>query len=174
MTQGKTHDGMKCPIDFDHHGAFHSAHWPEVYAKLRDECPRSWVDRYGGFWLSTKFSDILSISQRTDAISTVKTADPDTGEMRGGVTIPTMQGARSILNELDSPEWDAFRGFVTSRFSPKSAEKMRGRTADLAHALVDGFLERGHADLVEELTNPLPAMVTRRALVPSSRRAGTS
>jgi cytochrome P450 len=164
MTQDQSHEAMKCPIDFDHHGAFHSIHWPEVYAKLRDECPLSWVDRYGGFWLSTKSSDIHTISRRTDAISTMKTVDPETGEMRGGVTIPTMQGARSILNELDSPEWDGFRGFVTSKFSPKTAENMRGRTTEMAHALIDGFIERGYADLVDELTNPLPAMVTLQIL----------
>jgi cytochrome P450 len=151
---------MQCPIDFDHHGPHHSRHWPEVYEELREACPRSWVDKYDGFWLATRYDDILSISQRTDVISAVKTTDPDTGEERGGVTIPTIQGARSIPNELDSPEWDSIRKFLTKRFSPKFADNLRERTEQLANGLIDNVIENGRLDLVEDFTNPLPAMVT--------------
>jgi cytochrome P450 len=151
---------MKCPIAFDHHGAHHSRRWPEVYSSLRETCPRSWVDRYDGFWLATKYSDILSISQRTDVISVVKEVDPDTGAEVGGVTIPTAQGARSIPNELDSPEWDRVRGFMTRKFSPKAADNLRDRTEQLMNMLVDEFIETGRLDFVEHITNPLPGMVT--------------
>jgi cytochrome P450 len=149
-----------CPIDFDHHGAHHSRHWPEVYADLRQTCPRPFVDRYDGFWLATRYSDILSISQRTDVVSVTKSKNPVTGQETGGVTIPTMQGARSIPNELDSPEWDLVRSFLTRRFSPKAADSLRGRTEELANMLIDQVIETGRIDFVEDLTNPLPAMVT--------------
>jgi cytochrome P450 len=118
------------------------------------------VDKYDGFWLATKYSDILSISQRTDVISVVKSQDPVTGEEKGGVTIPTMQGARSIPNELDSPEWDSVRSFLTRRFSPNAADNWRRRTEQLANILIDEVIETGRLDFVEDLTNPLPAMVT--------------
>jgi cytochrome P450 len=160
MTENGVDPSMRCPIDFDHHGTHHSQHWPEVYSDLRESCPRAWIDRYDGFWLATRYDDILGISQRPDVISAVKTTDPVTGEERGGVTIPTIQGARSIPNELDSPEWDGIRKFLTKRFSPRFADRLRERTEQLANVLIDDVIETGHLDLVEDFTNPLPAMVT--------------
>jgi cytochrome P450 len=149
-----------CPVAFDHHGDHHSQHWPEVYQEIREKCPRAWVDSYDGFWLATKYDDIMAISQRTDAISVRKTVDPETGEEKGGVTIPTLQGARSIPNELDSPEWDPVRSFLTKRFSPKSADALKARTEQLANSLIDNVIETGRLDFVDDLTNPLPGMVT--------------
>jgi cytochrome P450 len=134
--------------------------WPEVYRRIREECPRAWVDRYGGFWLATRYQDILAISQRTDAISVVKTVDPETGQEVGGASIPTVQGARSIPNELDSPQWDAVRGFLMKRFSPKAAMGLRPRTQELVSELLDAVAGSGRVDFVEDLTNPLPAMLT--------------
>src|SRR3954454_18499146 len=93
VTTPTSRDQSRCPIDFDHHSDYHAKHWAEVYERLRRECPRPWIDRYDGFWIATKYDDIMSISRRTDVISTEKTIDPETGEERGGVTIPTTQGA---------------------------------------------------------------------------------
>jgi cytochrome P450 len=150
----------RCPVNFDQHGAEHVQNWPDVYRELRADCPRSWVDRYDGFWLATRYKDILAISQRTDAISVVKTVDPDSGKEVGGASIPTVQGARSIPNELDSPEWDAVRSFLTKRFSPKAALNLRARTEQLVNSLLDNVAGAGRIDFVEDLTNPLPAMIT--------------
>lgn len=150
----------RCPVDFDQHGPDHVHTWPEVYRRIREQRPRAWVDRYGGFWLATRYKDILAISQRTDAISVVKTVDPETGQEVGGASIPTVQGARSIPNELDSPEWDAVRGFLMKRFSPKAAESVRPRTQELVSELLDAVDGTGRIDFVEDLTNPLPAMLT--------------
>jgi cytochrome P450 len=160
MSETTSKSAKQCPMAFDHHGEHHSRHWPEVYGELRETCPRPWVDQYDGFWVATKYSDIQNISQRTDVISSVKSADPDTGAETGGVTIPTLQGARSILNELDSPEWDSVRGFMTRRFSPKAANNLKARTEQLTNMLIDGVTETGRLDFVEDLTNPLPAIVT--------------
>jgi cytochrome P450 len=159
VTQPDPHGAVKCPVDFDHHGDFYADHWPEIYAELHQSCPRAWVDRYDGFWLATGYDDLMAIAHRTDVISTEKLVDPDTGIETRGATIPTVQGGRSILVETDSPEWDGLRKFVTSKFSPKAAEDLRDRTMELAHRLIDEFVEDGEVDFVDQLTNPLPAMI---------------
>ena len=36
-----------CPIDFDQHTLDHAKRYPEIYEKMRTECPRAWTEAYG-------------------------------------------------------------------------------------------------------------------------------
>jgi len=67
-------------------------------------------------------------------------------------------------SETDSPEWDKLRTFLNRRFSPKAVEPYRAKANHLAAALVDQFIETGRFDIVNDLTNPLPALVTMALL----------
>ncbi len=153
--------GLKqCPVDFDHHSAEHAQNWPSIYDELRSAHPTAWSPRYGGFWVASRYSDIVSIAQNLDCISSLKIVDPETGEEKGGNTIPIIPNARTEPGEIDSPEWDAVRGFLMRRFSPKAAEQLRERARTIAAALLDRVIETGRMDLVHDLTGPLPAIMT--------------
>ena len=147
-------------VDFDHETPEHAKHWPEQFREIRETHPRAWTNNYGGFWVATKFKDIINIAQRRDAFSTHKDYDRETGAVKGGLTIPTLPGFRSIPNESESPEWDGVRNFLNHRFSPKAVERRREKTRHLCAALIDLVIEKGEFDIVEDLTNPLPALVT--------------
>jgi cytochrome P450 len=154
----------RCPVAFDHHTADHAKHWTEIYARLRHDCPRAWTDNLGGFWIASKYNDIIGIAQRPDLFSTAKTFDPVTGAPQGGVSIPPLPGMRGMPNEVDPPEWKGLRDFLNRRFAPKAVEERRARAQICAAALLDEVIEKGKMDLVGDLTSPLPALVTMDVL----------
>ncbi len=161
MADGEATRGTKsCPIQFDHESVEHARNWPEEFRELREECPRAWTESYGGFWVATRFDDIVAIAQRPDVFSAHKDYDPVTRETKGGLTIPPVPGIRGIPNETDSPEWDGLRGFINRRFAPRAVEERRARAGQFAAALIDEVIETGRMDIVENLTNPLPAILT--------------
>lgn len=156
----KRQGSKSCPVQFDHETSDHARSWPAAFRELRQLCPRAWSEKHGGFWVATRLADIVAVAQRSDAFSTHKELDPETGEGRGGVSLPPVPGVRGIPNEADSPEWDAIRGFINRRFAPRAVEKRRERTKQLTAGLIDQVIEQGHFDIVEDFTNPLPALVT--------------
>lgn len=150
----------RCPIDFDHDSHEHALHWEAEFRDLRERCPRPWTDNHGGFWVATKYADIVRIAQRTESFSTHKDFDPATGEPRGGLAIPAAPMPRAVPNETDSPEWDGIRGFINRRFAPRAVEERRAEARRFAAALIDLVIEKGEFDIVDDLTSPLPALVT--------------
>jgi cytochrome P450 len=149
-----------CPIQFDHESVEHARNWPAEFRELREHCPRAWTESYGGFWVATRFADIVAIAQRPDVFSAHKEFNPETFETKGGLTIPPVPGIRGVPNETDSPEWDGLRGFINRRFAPRAVEERRAKAKQLVAALIDQVIETGRCDIVEDLTNPLPALVT--------------
>jgi cytochrome P450 len=150
----------RCPVDFNQHSPQHAKSWPENYQNLRQTCPRAWTDTHGGYWVATKYMDIIRIGQNPERFFVKKTIDPITGEVKGGVAIPALPGFTSAPNESDPPEWNLLRNFLNHRFGPKAAEDRRERTKQFAAALIDMVIETGKFDIVDDLANPLPALTT--------------
>jgi cytochrome P450 len=148
-----------CPVAFDHDTAAHAANWESNLRALREQCPRAWTESHGGYWVAAKFADVVGIAQRPDAFSNYKSFDPETGRVTGGTLIPAIPGIRSLPNESDPPEWSGYRGFVNRYFAPRAVEQRGARAEQFAAALIDMVIEKGAFDIVEDLTNPLPALV---------------
>ena len=68
-----------CPIAFDQHSVEHARTWVEEFARIRTECPRAWAGSYGGFWIASKFDDIIGIGQQPESFSAHKEFDSVTG-----------------------------------------------------------------------------------------------
>jgi len=140
-------------VDFDHHDPDFPVN--ETYGKLREQCPVAWSDNYGGFWILSRYEDIANVA-RKDA--TFSSARDDEG--RGGIVIPAWTSDTSIPIEMDPPEQMTYRKMLNQLFSPQAVEKMGPMIDDIVTRTVDGFIERGSCDLIEELTGPVPALVT--------------
>lgn len=150
----------KCPIDFNHESPEHAADWVGDFRQIRETCPLSFSKQHGGFWVASRYSDIIEIAQKPAQFTNGKTYDPETGEVTGGISIPTLPAPRGIPDETDSPEWDLFRSFLNRRLAPKAAEARRPFAEKVAAALINRVIETGRMDMVDDLTNPLPAIVT--------------
>ena len=98
-----------------------------------------------------------------DAVQAVL-RDGDTFSSSGYADVIGAVMGHTIL-EMDEPEHHTYRSLVQQAFSRKAMDRWE---AELVRAVVDEhidrFIDRGHADLVRELTFPFPVVVIARLL----------
>jgi cytochrome P450 len=114
-----------------------------IYARLRDEEPVSWVPAVG-LWLVTRYDDVrnVDLSPQTFTAAT----DPSTLNRTMGVNMLGMEGLEQ--------RW--IRAITESPFRPRDVEeRTQGMIPRLATELIDGFAERGEADLFREYADPM-------------------
>jgi cytochrome P450 len=114
-----------------------------AYARLRDEEPVSWVPAVQ-LWLVTRHDDVRAVD-----------LDPDTFT---GATDPSTLNRTMGVNMLGSegPHQRWVRSIVEPPFRPRDVEeRTQGMIPKLAHELIDGFADRGEADLFTEYADPM-------------------
>jgi cytochrome P450 len=77
----------------------------------------------------------------------------------GGVTIPT-NPFRMGMMEMDGTEAQQYRRLVLPWLSARAVEEHRPRLVEIVTWLIDRVAPLGHMDVVSDLANPLPALVT--------------
>jgi cytochrome P450 len=155
-----TGTSKSCPVNFDHESEEHALNWPSEFREMREQCPVAWTEKHGGYWVATRYKDIVAMAQDDATFSSYKTFDPTTGHVHGGITIPATPIPRGMPVESDRPEWDGFRTFINRKFAPKAAEARRENVRRYATALLNRVIEKGEMDLVNEFTGPVPAITT--------------
>ena len=149
------------PVAFDHESPDYAANWAEQYRAIREsDCPIAWSAAHGGYFVPSRYRDIVAIAQDSRTFSSAKHVDAATGAVTGGVLIPTIPFPTAYPIETDRPVWDAYRNFINRRFAPKAAEARRDFARHHASLLLDQVVETGVIDFVADLTGPLPAIVT--------------
>lgn len=146
-------------VQFDHHSPEFAADGERIEADLRERCPVSWSESYGGFWVVTSHNGLTEALRDRDLCSTEKTFTAD-GEPVGGVSIPAPPSPCNIPEEKDPPEWDGFRGVLNPHFSPAAIRRRKARVEALSTEVINKVIERGQLDLVMDLANPVTALVT--------------
>jgi cytochrome P450 len=147
-------------VEFDQHGAYYAEHWQEQLAELRERCPVAYSQAHGGFWVITKYDDIVHIERNPQIFS----CDNDIEGKRSGaqgIRIPR-NPFRFNLNESDPPEHTALRKLEQPFFTVQALESWFAVTRERVDAAIDSIIEAGTADLVEDITIPVPAQVTLR------------
>jgi unspecific monooxygenase len=71
---------------------------------------------------------------------------------------------RFSLLELEPPSHTRLRGLVNRAFVSRQVERLRPRVAALADQLIDGFIDRGHVDLLDAFATPIPVIVIAEVL----------
>lgn len=85
--------------------------------------------------------------------------DAQTFSSAQGVYLPAVSDERFPLLEMDDPIHAAYRKVLGPRFNAVVAKKWEPRIREIINGLVDGFIERGEADLVADFAEPLPLTV---------------
>jgi cytochrome P450 len=98
-----------------------------------------------------------------DAVQTVL-RDGETFSSAGYADVMGAVMGHTIL-EMDEPEHHTYRGLVQQAFSRKAMERWEVEAvAPIVDECIDGFVDRGNAELVRELTLPFPVNVIARML----------
>jgi cytochrome P450 len=145
---------MKPSIDLISPEAFHQGHPWAQYAWLRAHAPvyRHAQDGTAGFWAITKYEDVRTISRQPKLFSSSAK-----GVMVGEPTEEELAPSRQMMLFMDPPQHDRFKALVSRGFTPKRAQLLAGRIAELARQIVDDVVERGECDLVADVAGRLPS-----------------
>lgn len=128
----------------------------EMFRLLRREAPVFWHDEPDGpgFWAITKYADLKEISKNPALFSS---------ERRGALTrdpkpqdLPFVQ---AIMLNMDPPKHRRYRALVNKAFSQRMVTSLHGRIRDMVRDIINGVIEKGECDFVEEVAALLPLQV---------------
>ncbi|MGQ0700612.1 MAG: cytochrome P450 [Panacagrimonas sp.] len=127
-----------------------------MYEALRQQCPVGRSAQHGGFYFVSSYAGVKKVFE-----------DYSTYSSTTGVGIPP-HPYKMFPIDLDPPQQTRFRRILNPAFTVESVAKKRAEVEARVNELIDGFIERGSADLALELVRPLlPAIVLPLLGVPS-------
>ncbi|MFI5255590.1 MAG: cytochrome P450, partial [Candidatus Limnocylindrales bacterium] len=124
-----------------------------AFARLREDCPIAW-DEETGQWLVSRFADVNALLRdRRLGRSYLHVASH---EEWGRPEPPAWQApfwdlARHQLIDKEPPDHTRLRRLVSTAFTPRTVEGLRGRIGDIVDALVDRAAEQGEFDLLADV-----------------------
>jgi cytochrome P450 len=118
-------------------------------AELREKCPVSYVPRYEGYWLVTRYADVRRVVTEWETFSNRSTTIPYF--VAGGLDDGT------IPLETDPPDHTHYRAILNPLFSPGRMKALGDQIRARAIELLDAFAGRGECDFIAEFAHPLPS-----------------
>jgi cytochrome P450 len=137
---------------FDHNAAAFVENPYPAYAEMREHHPALHSDRYGGYWVLTRYADVRRglLDWETFSSSVPGTTSIPTSVRREFPEIPL---------EVDPPEHTRYRAIVTPWFARARVEKLEPEVRRITTELIDQFIDDSQCDLVQQLALPLVARV---------------
>ena len=115
------------------------------YQWLRDEAPAYW-DPANEIWGVSRYRDVMDVERDTARYSSARGSRP------------LIEMSESMINR-DDPRHQQQRRLVAARFTPRSVRSHEDHVRGIVTQLIDAVAAQGHAEVVEDLAAPLPAMV---------------
>ena len=141
---------------------------PVAYlAGLRSQCPVGHSNQHGGFYILTKYADCVAAA-RDPRLSSSPDKGPGPGFPYGDVHNSQLQ--MPMISD-DGARHRDFRMQAQRIFSPKFARDQEGIIRAICDELIDSFIETGAADLADQYSIELPAVLMADLLdLPHHRR----
>ncbi len=135
-------------MSFDHHDPQVVPDPERVFGPIREEHPVLHSDRYGGFWLLTRYDDVCAAAVDYEAF---------TSAVAGTTLIPPTQPRTTPLLpiELDPPEHTRYRALVNPIFAKPRIDTMRPAFEALATRLLERFARNGGGDVMADFAYPM-------------------
>ena len=119
------------------------------FRELRDHCPLAWSDAFDGFWMMTRYDDVVAaLADWENYITSVRNVVPGS----------STTGRRPPLH-LDPPEHTPYRRALERVLRPSHIAGLEPVVRGHAARLMDEFATRGGGDLIELVASPFPALV---------------
>lgn len=134
---------------FDHLSPELAREFHPTLARARGRCPVAHSDAHGGFWVVTRYEDVLRTAQ-----------DWETFSSELGITVPSPPRQMKILPvTIDPPLQREFKRLINAHFTPAKVGPWEEPTRQLVNNLIDGFIEKGECDFMKGFARPLPGLV---------------
>ncbi|MFE0252903.1 cytochrome P450 [Streptomyces sp. NPDC059010] len=130
-----------------------------AYAWLREHAPvhRTRLPSGVEAWLVTRYADAKQ-ALADSRLSKNPAHHDEPAHAKGKTGIPGERKAELMthLLNIDPPDHTRLRRLVSKAFTPRRVAEFAPRVQELTDQLIDGFAQRGSADLIHEFAFPLP------------------
>ena len=117
-------------------------------AEVQAQCPVAWSDASDGFWMFTKYDDIVEASRDWQTFTVTK-----------GIMIPATGASMPVIPaELDPPRHTKLRKLVLPNFTDKALQAWAPGVRQIIADAFAPLLSRGQADIVVDIARPVPVL----------------
>ena len=134
-------------VDFDQNAPVFAADPWSKYEELRAKAPVAYTEAHGGFWVLSRYEDVVRVAQDDTTFSSVPTT-----------VIPDSGVYNLIPLQSDPPDVQRYRMALMPYFSAKALKSYEPRVREFTRNCINTFIEKGSCELVTELANPVPSM----------------
>jgi len=137
-----------------------------LYHRLRSHDPVHW-DPFLHAWVVTRYADVVTVLHR---FSADRTPTPEQLAAMGLAKLtPVAQVMVRQMLFMDAPAHTRLRLLAAHAFTPRRVAVLRESIEEVTNSLIDTVIPKGRLDVIADLANPLPAIVTAKMLgVPTS------
>jgi cytochrome P450 len=115
---------------------------------MRQGCPVAHSDVHGGYWVVTRYEDVLKVAQDWQTFSSAL-----------GISIPATEMVLPAIPEhLDPPEHRIYKRLINPYFTPAAVAPYEEPTRAIVTRLIDGFIESGTCDFQTAFARPFPGL----------------
>jgi cytochrome P450 len=155
--------GQRPVVDFDHHSREYLDDRLTEWRRLR-QTPVAFSPRYGGFWVVSGHAEVAHVSRDEDTF-TSQFGERDGVEYGGIAGVPRIKGIPPAgIAEADPAVHQSLRRLLNPFLLPHAVNALRPLMEDLTDWFIDQHIETGRMDLVLDLANPVPAVVTMKLI----------
>ena len=132
-----------------------------LFQRLRREDPVHW-DPFLHAWVVTRYADVLEVLH---TFAADRTPTPEQLESMG---LPQMAPLAQLMVKqmlfMDASAHTRLRGLASQAFTPARIEILRAHIQEIVEQLLDAVQDRGSMEVIADLAEPLPAIVTAEML----------
>src|ERR1700744_3532572 len=120
----------------------------ERITEVQEKCPIAWSDARDGFWMLTKYADVVEASR-----------DWETYTVTQGIMIPPTGASMPVIPaELDPPRHSKLRKLVLPNFTEKALARWVPGIARIVEEAFAPLLAKGAGDVVVGVARPVPVL----------------
>jgi cytochrome P450 len=132
-----------------------------LFHRLRTEDPVHW-DPFLHAWVVTRYHDVVTVLHRYSA---QRTPTPEQLTNMGLASLnPIAQLMVKQMLFMDAPAHTRLRSLAAYAFSPQRVRVLREHIWDITNRLLDKVQSSGRMDVIADLAEPLPCIVTAEML----------
>jgi cytochrome P450 len=132
-----------------------------LFHRLRTEDPVHW-DPFLHAWVVTRYKDVVTVLHHHSAQRT------PTPEQLTAIGLASLNPIAEIMVKqmlfLDPPAHTRLRSLASQAFTPQRVEVLREHIREIANRLLDNVESKDHMDVIADLAEPLPCIVTAEML----------
>ena len=132
-----------------------------LFHRLRREAPVHW-DSFLHAWIVTRYTDVLEVLQTFSANRT------PTPEQLAGMGLSQISPLAELLVKqmlfMDAPAHTRLRSLASKAFTPARIQVLKEHIREIVDRLLAEVQQKGSMDVIADLAEPLPAIVTAEML----------